>query len=94
MHVERKGDPGPAPSKEGDQNNSPSNVAGVMMSSEPPGADIYVDNNFMGNTPSLVQLEAGAYAVRIEAKGHKTWSRTISLTAGGKVTVQATLDAE
>jgi hypothetical protein len=65
-----------------------------MVSSEPSGADIYFDGNFMGNTPSLVQLVPGSHEIRIEAKGHKAWSRTINLTSGSKVTVQATLDAE
>lgn len=94
VHVEKAAGPDPAPNTEGDQSGAPSSVAKVMVSSEPSGADIYVDGTFMGNTPSLVQLAAGSHSVRIEAKGHKTWGRTISLTAGGKVTVQATLDAE
>ena len=94
VHVEKAAGPDPAPDTEGDQSGAPSSVAKVMVSSEPSGADIYVDGTFMGNTPSLVQLAAGSHSVRIEAKGHKTWGRTISLTAGGKVTVQATLDAE
>jgi hypothetical protein len=91
---ERDGESGPAHSTEGDRNNAPSDAARVMVSSEPGGAEIYVDEVFMGNTPSMVQLSAGSYAVRVELKGHKTWSRTISLTSGSKVTVQATLDAE
>jgi hypothetical protein len=94
VHVESAGEPGLASNTEADPSGAPSNTAKVMVSSEPSGAEIYVDDNFMGNTPSLVQLEAGSHAVRIEAKGHETWSRKISLTAGGKVTVQATLDAE
>jgi PEGA domain len=93
-HVEKTAGPAPASNAEGDQSGAPSNAAKVMVSSEPSGADIYVDDNFMGNTPSLVQLAAGSHAVRIEAKGRKVWTRTISLTAGGKATLQAALDAE
>jgi hypothetical protein len=77
-----------------DQPNSPVSTAKVMVSSEPTGGDIYVDGNFMGNTPSLIELPAGSHAVRVEAKGQKPWSRTINLTAGSKVTLQAALDAE
>jgi PEGA domain len=93
-HVEKTAAPGPASNSEGDQSGAPSNAVKVMVSSEPSGADIYVDDNFMGNTPSLVRLPAGSHAVRIEAKGRKVWTRTISLTVGGEVTLQAALDAE
>jgi hypothetical protein len=75
-----------------DQSSSPANTAKVMVSSEPTGGDIYVDGNFMGNTPSLIELPAGSHTVRVEAKGQKPWSRAVSLTAGSKVTVQAVLD--
>jgi len=80
------GQPGPA--------NSTASTAKVMISSEPSGGDIYVDGNFMGNTPSLVELSAGSHTVRVQAKGQKPWNRTVNLTAGSKVTLQAALDAE
>lgn len=76
------------------QPSSPGKTANVMVSSEPTGADIYVGEKFMGNTPSLLQLPAGSCTVRVEAKGHKPWSREISLTPGGKVTLQAVLSPQ
>ena len=76
-----------------DQPNSPS-TSKVMVSSEPSGADIFVDGNFMGNTPSLLQLSTGSHTVRIEAKGQKSWSRDVRVTPGGKITIQATLSPE
>ena len=75
-----------------DQLSSPVSTAKVMVSSEPTGGDIYADGNFMGNTPSLIDLPAGSHTVRIEAKSRKLWSRTINLTAGSKITIHATLD--
>ncbi len=77
-----------------DQPSSPANTARVMVSSEPAGADIYVDGNFMGNTPSLIELPEGSHTVRVEARGQKPWSRAVSLTSGSKVTLQAVLGAE
>ena len=68
--------------------------ASLAISSEPTAADIYVDGEFMGNTPSLIQLPAGSHTIRIEAKGQKTWSRSITLTSGGKINLQATLQAD
>jgi PEGA domain len=77
-----------------EQPSSPASTAKVMVSSEPAGGDIYVDGDFMGNTPSLIELPAGSHTVRVEAKGQKSWSRAVSLTAGSKVTLQAALSAQ
>jgi hypothetical protein len=77
-----------------EQPSSPASTAKVMVSSEPAGGDIYVDGNFMGNTPSLIELPAGSHTVRVEAKGQKRWSRTVSLTAGSKVAIQAVLSVD
>jgi hypothetical protein len=44
-----------------------------------------------GNTPSTIQLSPGEHTVRVEASGHKAWSRTLTVTAGSKSTVQAVL---
>jgi hypothetical protein len=91
VHTERS-DGSSTGAGQADQPNSPVSTAKVMVSSEPTGGDIYVDGNFMGNTPSLIELPAGSHAVRVEAKGQKPWNRSISLTAGSKVTIQAVLD--
>jgi hypothetical protein len=77
-----------------DQSTSTVNTAKVMISSEPTGGDIYVDGNFVGNTPSLIELPAGSHTVRVEARGQKPWSRAVSLTSGSKVTLQAVLGAK
>lgn len=92
--VNKSDDLPPKPGERPDQHDSPANIARVMFSSEPSGADIYVDGNFVGNTPSQIQLAAGSHSIRIEANGHKYWSREITLTPGGKVTIQAVLSPE
>ena len=75
-----------------DEPSSNAAISKVMVSSEPTGGDIYIDGNFMGNAPSLIDLPVGPHTVRIEAKGQKAWSRTVNLTAGSKITIHATLD--
>ncbi len=92
VHTETSG--GSSGAGQPGQPSSPVTTAKVMISSEPTGADIYVDGNFMGNAPSLIDLPPGSHAVRVEVKGQEPWSRTVSLTAGSKVTLQAVLDAE
>ena len=94
LAVEKSGKSESGPGGAPDHPDTPTNTAKVMFSSEPSGADIYVDGIFMGNTPSQIQLGAGSHTVRIEAKGQEPWSRTVTLTAGGKVTLHAVLSAQ
>jgi hypothetical protein len=94
LAVEKSGKSGSSPGGQTDQPDSPANTARVMFASEPSGADIYVDGNFMGSTPSQIQLAAGSHEVRIEARDQKPWRREVTLTAGGKVTIQAVLSGD
>jgi hypothetical protein len=66
----------------------------VTFISEPQGADIYVDEKFMGDTPSMIILPAGSHELRIEAERFTPWSRTIEASAGNKVTIRATLQSQ
>jgi hypothetical protein len=66
----------------------------VDVKSTPTGADITIDGKFSGNTPSTLQLSAGDHAVSVTAKGFQKWERTITLSAGGAITLNATLDPE
>ena len=66
----------------------------VAIKSTPTGADIMVDGKFSGNTPSTLQLSAGDHAVSVTAKGFQEWERTITLSAGGTITLNATLAPE
>jgi hypothetical protein len=65
--------------------------ASVMVKSTPPGADINVDGKFMGNTPSAIQLTPGEHEVSIEKEEMTPWQRTMTVTAGGSSTIDATL---
>ena len=64
----------------------------VALRSSPDGAEITIDGKFMGTTPSTLNLPAGEHTVKIEKSGHKEWSRTVTLSAGGNITVDATLE--
>lgn len=56
-------------------------------------ADIYVDDAFVGNTPSQLKLAPGRRAIRVIAKGYADWTRTIDVTAGSEVSLKAVLEA-
>jgi hypothetical protein len=66
--------------------------AKISVSSTPAGADIEIDGNFVGNTPSVVEVEAGKREVKVTKKGFAPWSRTLTVT-GGTITLNAELEA-
>ena len=65
----------------------------VDVKSTPDGADITVDDKYVGSTPSTLKLSAGDHKVRIEKTGFKPWERTLSVGAGATANVNATLES-
>lgn len=72
---------------------APAAGACVTLVSEPAGAEIYVDGKFAGSTPSMLNLPAGAHAIRIASEHFKPWMRTLETSAGSKITIRAPLEA-
>ncbi len=68
-----------------------SGSAVVSVTSDPAGADIYVDGSFVGNTPSTLHLSAGEHAIKIESAGKKSWERQLEVLKDSKVTLSAAL---
>lgn len=68
-------------------------TAKVSVNSTPDGADIEVDGNYVGNTPSLLDLEPGPHMVVISKSGYKSWQRKL-LVEGSSVNVIAQLDKQ
>jgi hypothetical protein len=64
----------------------------VVVKSDPDGADVSVDGKFVGNAPSTMQLPPGDHLVLMEKPGFKRWQRGVSLTPGGIVTLNGTLE--
>jgi len=65
--------------------------ATLAIASTPSGADIDVDGNFVGNTPSTVSLPLGSHRIAIKKKGFNDWNKTLSVT-GGTVNLNAELE--
>jgi hypothetical protein len=70
----------------------PMQSANVTVKSTPQGADINVDGKFMGSTPSTIQLSPGEHLVSVEKEGMRPWQRTMTVSAGGSITIDATLE--
>jgi hypothetical protein len=64
----------------------------VTVNSNPDGADVYVDDSFVGNAASALKLSEGKHSVRVSMAGYKDWSRDISVLAGSEVKLVATLE--
>lgn len=64
----------------------------LSVASVPDGADIEVDGNFVGNTPSDVQVTEGEHTVAIKKSGFKDWERKLKVTAGSSVHLSAELE--
>lgn len=67
-------------------------LATVVAKSTPDGADLTVDGKYMGSTPSTLRLVAGDHAILIQKSGFKDWQRTMTVSSGGIVTLDATLE--
>lgn len=65
--------------------------AEVEVRSTPDGADILLDDVFVGNTPSTVSVSSGDHVITIKKNGYKPWQKNIRVTTG-KITVTAELE--
>jgi hypothetical protein len=67
--------------------------AHLNVASTPDGADIEIDGNFMGSTPSSLQLQPGDHLVAVKKAGYKAWERKMKVV-GGDVSIKADLEKE
>ena len=65
----------------------------VVITSEPDGAEIFVDDKFHGNTPATLRIPAGSHAIVLKFPGHADWRRTLEIFKSSKVSLKAALEA-
>lgn len=80
----------PAPN----ENGADALLSTVEINSTPPGAEITVDEKFMGNTPSSLRLPAGDHKIKLERSGFKTWERTLTVGSATTATIDPTLEKQ
>jgi hypothetical protein len=75
------------------QPSVPVTARGILsVSSVPPGANVFLDNNFMGISPlTSHDVSAGSHIVTIKLDGYAEYSTTAQVNAGGESTVSASL---
>jgi hypothetical protein len=68
-------------------------TANLTVESSVTGADITVDGNFVGSTPSTVSVAVGQHTIAVTKKGYADWSRTMNVS-GSSVHLSAELEAK
>jgi hypothetical protein len=66
-------------------------MASLTVDSNVTGADITIDGNFVGNTPSTVSVVPGQHTISVKKKGYAEWSRSMNVS-GSAVHLSADLE--
>jgi len=66
----------------------------VNVSSNPAGADVLVDGEFVGNCPAALKLTPGKHTITVKMLGHKDWSRDIAVQSASEVQLTANLEKQ
>jgi hypothetical protein len=67
---------------------NPVDQATLAVTSDHPGADIEINGNFVGSTPTAVKVAPGQYTVAVR-RGTQVWQRVLQVNAGSSVTLNA-----
>jgi serine protease Do len=71
----------------------PDGFGSVTISSIPDGAEIYVDDKFVGNAQASLKLQAGTHTILLKSPGCADWLRTMEVLKDSSVALNATLEA-
>jgi hypothetical protein len=66
----------------------------VVVTSIPEGAEVYVDNDLVGNAPATLRLPSGKYTVKVSQQGYKPWTKQLSVFGGSETTLKASQEKE
>lgn len=84
----------PIPSKMASKSPESMNKVTISITSEPVGAEIYIDGQFDSSTPSKVLLVPGEHTIRVTRPDFKAWERKIQIEVGTEKTINALLEKE
>jgi hypothetical protein len=70
-------------------------VGSIFVETRPVGARVFIDGREVGTSPIAVPgLRAGSHVVRLDLAGYKRWSASVSVVAGERNRVAASLEEE
>jgi len=61
---------------------------GTILFSKPEGAEIWVDNAFSGQVPSVLKLSTGTHLVVIKSRGFADWMHFVKVTKDSEISLQ------
>lgn len=64
----------------------------ITITSDPDGAEIYVDEKFVGNAPAKLKLPAGSHSIVLKSSDHANWKRSLEVFKDSQVSLKAELD--
>ncbi|MGA8306424.1 MAG: PEGA domain-containing protein [Candidatus Acidiferrales bacterium] len=73
---------------------APTAASTVSFSSEPNGADIYIDGKFVGQTPATISVQPGPHVVLVKATGRKNWQRDLEVLKDSQVALRPVLELQ
>jgi Trypsin-like peptidase domain/PEGA domain len=77
--------------KSGELQRSSNGSGSIKILSNVDGSEIYIDNKFVGNSPSTLVVSAGSHKIRVEAGDHAAWEKELELSDGSQISVTANL---
>jgi hypothetical protein len=66
--------------------------AKVVVHSDPPGAEIYLDEQLTGSTPSTLDVPPGNHQVSVRFFGYQDWNRNLRVLSGSEINLEAKLE--
>jgi serine protease Do len=66
-------------------------VGSVTIASVPDGAEVYVDDKFVGNAPETLKLSVGPHNIKLKSDGRKDWERSIEILKDSQLNLKPQL---
>ena len=77
----------PARAEEPSAPSPPPPGSGTVVLSEPEGAEIWIDQEFVGSVPATLKLTAEKHIIVLKMRGHPDCTRTLNVLKGSKVSL-------
>ncbi len=69
-------------------------TSSVVFTSDPIGAEIYVDGKFVGQAPSTISMPPGPHIVVVKAPGRRNWERDLEVMKDSQVALHPVLEIQ
>ncbi len=74
-----------------DDHETKAGTGSLTISSDPTGAEIYIDGKFVGQTPSTIQLPSGSHRIEVKLQGKQEWQRDLEVLKDSQLTLHPIL---